>query len=401
MAYTKIKIRGDISTNWNSNNPILADREVGLETDTKKFKVGNGTDNYKTLSYYNEYVLPTSVTDDISNNTKELTRLKTLINDEVNDVFSYRGSNAPTLPAAKKAYYLSFYSLESSQILNLTAGLAVGTVVVIDNTDGANALKIAPQNGELINGNAVLSLNVAANSMIFLVKIADGWQIAYQGLVLKDLKTLTDTIKANIPPTGTALTMDQIQAALKDRLHTFAEIQKEFADQLHTLAAIQADTNTAFADKLHTLLEIKGYIEIQLNDKLHTFDEIDAHIGNVVTRKDSVDVTTDLTMDSTTYDNYKGRIISLSEATGDTYQIVRLPQISKISDYPVFVFYNNRGVGEAVDIYPHAGDMINEKPAIRLGDHESATIQRLDDTWIITAINRESTISNILNGGKA
>jgi hypothetical protein len=36
----QIQIRGDTAANWISNNPNLAARELGYETDTGKFKIG-------------------------------------------------------------------------------------------------------------------------------------------------------------------------------------------------------------------------------------------------------------------------------------------------------------------------------------------------------------------------
>jgi len=48
---TKIQLRHDTATNWQTKNPILLAGEVGIETDTNKFKIGNGTDNYNTLAY--------------------------------------------------------------------------------------------------------------------------------------------------------------------------------------------------------------------------------------------------------------------------------------------------------------------------------------------------------------
>ena len=34
--------RGGTAAQWTAANPVLADREMGLETDTKLFKIGNG-----------------------------------------------------------------------------------------------------------------------------------------------------------------------------------------------------------------------------------------------------------------------------------------------------------------------------------------------------------------------
>ena len=46
---TKIQFRRDTAANWTANNPILSEGEMGLETDTGKFKVGNGTDVWAAL----------------------------------------------------------------------------------------------------------------------------------------------------------------------------------------------------------------------------------------------------------------------------------------------------------------------------------------------------------------
>ena len=46
---TKIQFRRDTAANWTANNPILSEGEMGLETDTGKFKVGNGTDVWTAL----------------------------------------------------------------------------------------------------------------------------------------------------------------------------------------------------------------------------------------------------------------------------------------------------------------------------------------------------------------
>ena len=48
---TRIKLRRDTAANWTSNNPILADGEPGLETDTGKIKYGNGVTAWSGLSH--------------------------------------------------------------------------------------------------------------------------------------------------------------------------------------------------------------------------------------------------------------------------------------------------------------------------------------------------------------
>ena len=54
---TTIRLRRDTANNWTDNNPILALGEPGVETDTKKMKIGNGINDWRNLSYV-EYPLP-------------------------------------------------------------------------------------------------------------------------------------------------------------------------------------------------------------------------------------------------------------------------------------------------------------------------------------------------------
>jgi len=47
----KIQLRRGLAANWTSTNPTLAEGELGLETDTGKFKVGNGVNQWTGLPY--------------------------------------------------------------------------------------------------------------------------------------------------------------------------------------------------------------------------------------------------------------------------------------------------------------------------------------------------------------
>lgn len=47
-----IKSRGDTAANWTANNPTLAAREIGLETDTQLWKIGDGATAWNSLPYW-------------------------------------------------------------------------------------------------------------------------------------------------------------------------------------------------------------------------------------------------------------------------------------------------------------------------------------------------------------
>lgn len=47
----QIQIRRDTAANWSSANPVLGQGELGLETDTNKLKIGNGSATWASLGY--------------------------------------------------------------------------------------------------------------------------------------------------------------------------------------------------------------------------------------------------------------------------------------------------------------------------------------------------------------
>ena len=47
----QIQLRNDTAANWTSANPVLAQGEMGIETDTRKFKFGDGVTAWNSLAY--------------------------------------------------------------------------------------------------------------------------------------------------------------------------------------------------------------------------------------------------------------------------------------------------------------------------------------------------------------
>ena len=63
---TTIQLRRDASGDWDSINPVLAEGEIGIETDTGKFKIGKVVDSvglaWTELDYANPPALITEIT---------------------------------------------------------------------------------------------------------------------------------------------------------------------------------------------------------------------------------------------------------------------------------------------------------------------------------------------------
>lgn len=49
---TQFQFRRGTAAQWTAANPTLASGELGYETDTGKFKIGNGTSNWNSLAYF-------------------------------------------------------------------------------------------------------------------------------------------------------------------------------------------------------------------------------------------------------------------------------------------------------------------------------------------------------------
>ena len=50
---SKIQLRNDTASAWTTTNPKLLKGEIGIEIDTRKFKIGDGTSLWNALEYAN------------------------------------------------------------------------------------------------------------------------------------------------------------------------------------------------------------------------------------------------------------------------------------------------------------------------------------------------------------
>ena len=84
---TRILLRNDVATAWSTANPVLMKGEIGIETDTNKFKIGDGTSAWSALSYVGTQVEVTGEGEVITgasvsaNGTLTLTRGKLYLDD--------------------------------------------------------------------------------------------------------------------------------------------------------------------------------------------------------------------------------------------------------------------------------------------------------------------------------
>jgi len=51
-TYTRFKLRNGTAAEWTTANPVLLGGEIGVETDTRRYKIGDGATAWAGLSYY-------------------------------------------------------------------------------------------------------------------------------------------------------------------------------------------------------------------------------------------------------------------------------------------------------------------------------------------------------------
>lgn len=147
----QIQLRRDTASNWASANPILASGEMGAETDTGRFKVGNGSTPWNSLDYATAPFAYNAL------NTQAGTTYTFLVADQQR-LTSFTSSSAVTATVP----------------LNSSQAFPIGSRVDILQR-GSGQVTIAATGGVTINTNTTLKTR-DQYSIIALVKIGtDEW----------------------------------------------------------------------------------------------------------------------------------------------------------------------------------------------------------------------------------
>ena len=130
----RLQIRADTAANWASVNPILLTNELGLESDTKKFKIGNGSTAWNGLAYFPSIVSGGTVLGNLEIGTT--------------GTLTFEGSTANNFET---------------------------TLGVVDPTADRTILLPNQSGTVVIGGNAsIVDADIAANAEIAVSKLADG-----------------------------------------------------------------------------------------------------------------------------------------------------------------------------------------------------------------------------------
>ena len=177
----QIQIRRDTAANWTSVDPILAEGEIGLETDTNQIKFGDGVLAWTALAYFggggNPFDQDLNTTDAVvfaglTNNAivypaSDGTVGQSIVTDGAGNLSFASGAN-PFDQSLNIADAVSFTGLTNNAIIYPTLDGTIGQVIV---TDGAGNLSFAsaanPFDQSLNIADAVSFTGLTNNSIIY------------------------------------------------------------------------------------------------------------------------------------------------------------------------------------------------------------------------------------------
>jgi len=129
---TKIQLRRGPASLWTSQNPTLADGEVGFENDTSKFKIGDGSTAWNSLTYAS--VLPSQLSTLAVTSFNTRHGAITLTDSDVNTALGYTAANASDLSSLG-----SQTSTDISDAITTAENYADG-LIATEVTDRNNAI---------------------------------------------------------------------------------------------------------------------------------------------------------------------------------------------------------------------------------------------------------------------
>lgn len=120
MAGARIQLKRATAAAWAAANTVLYSGEIGLETDTSKFKIGNGSTAFNSLSYFNGNLSGSSLND-------------------LADVTITSAADGDFLRWNGTAWINDAVNLSTDTIGSYVASLVAGTGVTLTNNSGEGA----------------------------------------------------------------------------------------------------------------------------------------------------------------------------------------------------------------------------------------------------------------------
>lgn len=209
---TKIQLRRDTATNWSTNNPTPAAGEPCYETDTGKFKIGNGTTPYNNLEYIGAGDLPDNITTQ-GNTFNGANQLVQMGSD--GKLPAIDGSQLTNLPGGNIATIFEAVEVENNDSLNTftTGGIYYFTSSTtnankpIDNISGI--LEVIPKGSDDRIVQRFTRLSTTYYGCWVRTALGTAASLDWQEWKELTLSPATTTTLGGVKPDGSTITVDE------------------------------------------------------------------------------------------------------------------------------------------------------------------------------------------------
>jgi hypothetical protein len=247
MAYKKILFRRDTSTNWASSNPVLAGGEIGLETNTNKIKLGNGSSQWNVLPYFYGSIDNASL-------------------DALGDVVITSAQNGDYLRWNGTAWINDPINLGDDTVGSFVQNLVAGTGVTLTNNSGEKATPTI-EIGQAVGTSSSVTFAAVTAGVVGNASTASALQTARTIEVSGDVAgsasfdgsqniNITATVQPNSVTLGTDTTGDYVTSLVAGTGVTLSNNSGESASP--TIAIGQAVGTSSSVQFAHVLGDVTG-----------------------------------------------------------------------------------------------------------------------------------------------
>lgn len=205
MAFTTIQLRRDTAANWTSVNPVLHQGEIGFETDTYKFKIGDGSTAWSSLAYFTGSGTVSTTGSPASGNLTKFSGASSITNGDLSGDVTTSGTLATTV-AKIQGTTVSGTTGSGNVVFSTSATLvtpALGTPTsgVLSNTTSAtlsprdNSTKLATT-AYADNGDSTIPQNI--QSAAYTTVLSDAGKAIYHPAADTTARTFTIDSNANV-----------------------------------------------------------------------------------------------------------------------------------------------------------------------------------------------------------
>jgi hypothetical protein len=247
---------------WFDTNPKLLSGEIGYETDTNKFKVGDGTTNWNNLAYFINQDEVTTMTQDFA--TEEY--VDTAITNSEVDLASAAGDNL-IWNAATQQFDVSISTSDVSEGTNLyftderaqdAVGNVVGAGFSYNDTNGAITVNPGAMLNQIVGGLSGNSYGLVGTSAYLDVKDTNGYN--------KEIELDIDALESKLTLDGYSKQSDIATAkseAISDATSQVSALIAGAPGALNTLDELAAALNddASFATTVTNSIALKAPID--------------------------------------------------------------------------------------------------------------------------------------------